>query len=96
MAWRWSTGSTATRTLQVSVSCDCYANPCCCTLQVTWQWQKFTNEARTDGLQLEHWSKCYKDSAGNIRPDYEGPYRWAKLDVKVPQLAFLLELSVLA
>ena len=52
-------------------------------LQVTWQWQRFANEARADNLQLEHWAKCYKDSAGNLRPDYEGPYRWAKLDVKV-------------
>ena len=52
-------------------------------MQVTWQWQRFINEARTDNLQLEHWAKCHKDSAGNLRPDYEGPYRWAKLDVKV-------------
>ena len=50
---------------------------------MTWQWQSFINEARTDGLQLEHWAKYFKDSAGNMKPEYEGPYRWAKLDVKV-------------
>ena len=27
--------------------------------------------------------KYFKDSAGNMKPEYEGPYRWAKLDVKV-------------
>ena len=50
---------------------------------MTWHWQKFINEARTDGLQLEHWSKYFKDSAGNMKPEYEGPYRWAKLNMKV-------------
>jgi DNA methyltransferase 1-associated protein 1 len=51
-------------------------------LQVTWQWQHFSNPARNDGLMLEHWVKCYKDSAGKIRPADEGEYPFAKYNKK--------------
>lgn len=33
--------------------------PCCRTPA---QWRKFTNPARGDGLELEHWVKCYRDA----------------------------------
>ena len=31
--------------------------------QVTFQWVPFDNPGRSDGLQLHHWVKCYKDPA---------------------------------
>ncbi len=51
--------------------------------QVTFQWGKFTNPARSDGLQLEHWIKCYKDAAGRVVPADPGPYPFAKYNKKV-------------
>ena len=51
--------------------------------QVTYQWRKFKNEARKDGLELEHWVKCYRDHLGKIRPENEGEYKYAKYDRKV-------------
>ncbi|KAK9806041.1 hypothetical protein WJX73_008279 [Symbiochloris irregularis] len=51
--------------------------------QVTYQWRKFKNEARTDGLELEHWVKCFRDHLGKIRPESEGEYKYAKYDRKM-------------
>lgn len=51
--------------------------------QVTWRWQPFSNPARTDNLQLEHWVKCYRDPAGKVRPADEGEYSFAKYNKKV-------------
>lgn len=50
---------------------------------MTYQWRKFKNEARTDGLELEHWVKCFRDHLGKIRPESEGEYKYAKYDRKV-------------
>lgn len=50
---------------------------------MTWRWQPFANPARTDGLGLEHWVKCYKDQSGNTRPAEEGEYSFAKFNKKV-------------
>ena len=47
-------------------------------MQTTWQHMPFVNEARRDGLQLHHWTECYKDAAGQTRPVDEGPYVYAK------------------
>jgi hypothetical protein len=55
----------------------------CAFWQVTWRWQPFTNPARTDGLALEHWVKCYKDQSGNTRPADEGEYSFARFNKKV-------------
>ena len=52
-------------------------------VQVTYQWRKFKNEARSDGLELEHWAKCYRDHQGKIRAENEGEYKYAKYDRKV-------------
>ena len=49
---------------------------------VVWQFKPFTNPARSDGLQLSHWVKCYKDSAGGVRQADEGPYHFAKYSKK--------------
>jgi len=45
---------------------------------VTWQFRAFKNEARADGLQLCHWSKCYKDASGRIRTAQDGEYPFVK------------------
>lgn len=50
---------------------------------VTYQWMPFTNPGRTDGLQLSHWVKCYKDRANVITPANKGEYPFAKYNVKV-------------
>ena len=55
----------------------------CGGVQVTWRWQGFSNSARTDGLQLEHWVKCYKDPTGKVKPAEEGEYSFAKYNKKV-------------
>lgn len=54
--------------------------------QITWRWQGFANPARADGLQLEHWVKCYKDPAGKVKPAEEGEYSFAKYNKKVWEL----------
>ena len=50
---------------------------------VTYQWMPFSNPGRTDGLQLSHWVKCYKDRANVITPANKGEYPFAKYNVKV-------------
>ena len=55
----------------------------CVGAQITWRWQGFANPARADGLQLEHWVKCYKDPAGKVKPAEEGEYSFAKYNKKV-------------
>lgn len=62
--------------------------------QVTYQWRKFRNEARTDGLELEHWVKCYRDHLGKIRPETEGEYKYAKYDRKVCLYSMLGSLHI--
>lgn len=49
---------------------------------VVWEHRRFTNPARTDGLQLGHWIKCLKDSAGEVRLADPGPYHFAKYNKK--------------
>lgn len=51
---------------------------------VVWEHRQFSNPARGDGLQLGHWIKCLKDSAGEVRLADPGPYHFAKYDKKVP------------
>ncbi|GMH38166.1 hypothetical protein BSKO_06050 [Bryopsis sp. KO-2023] len=50
---------------------------------VVYQWKKFKNEAREDGLELSHWVKCYKDAQGNVRDAVGGDYPFAKFNKKV-------------
>lgn len=50
---------------------------------VTFRWMPFTNEARTDKLQLSHWTKCYKDATGTVAPADQGPYSFAKYNKQV-------------
>ena len=50
---------------------------------VVWEHRQFSNPARGDGLQLGHWIKCLKDSAGEVRLADPGPYHFAKYDKKV-------------
>ena len=52
-------------------------------VQVTWQWQGFLNQGRSDGLQLHHWAKCLKDPAGSVRLAESGDYRYAKYNKRV-------------
>ena len=54
-----------------------------CRAQVTWQWRSFTNPARTDGLELQHWVKCHKELAtGTVKPVDGGEYQFAKYNKK--------------
>ena len=54
-----------------------------CWPQVTWQWRRFTNPARTDGLELQHWVKCHKELAtGTVKPVDGGEYQFAKYNKK--------------
>lgn len=50
---------------------------------VTYQYRTFTNSARTDGLELSHWLKCYKGANGVIREPDETEYPYAKYNKKV-------------
>lgn len=50
---------------------------------VVWRQRPFTNEARTDGLQLVHWTKGFKDANGSVRDAHEGEYQYAKFNKKV-------------
>mmetsp|Transcript_26226 Transcript_26226/g.67449 ORF Transcript_26226/g.67449 Transcript_26226/m.67449 type:complete len:327 (-) Transcript_26226:546-1526(-) len=56
--------------------------------RVTWQWQEFANQARTDGLKLSHWVKCFKDASGRMRPAYEGDYPFVKFDKKAELIIY--------
>lgn len=50
---------------------------------MTWQWRRFTNPARTDGLELQHWVKCHKELAtGTVKPVDGGEYQFAKYNKK--------------
>jgi len=50
---------------------------------VTWQWRRFANPARADGLQLQHWVKCRKELAtGMVKPVDAGEYQFAKYNKK--------------
>jgi hypothetical protein len=41
----------------------------------TYQYRPFKNSARTDGLELCHWIKCYKGTTGLIKePDEDYPF----------------------
>lgn len=51
---------------------------------VVWRAQPFTNQARTDSLQLVHWAKGYKDANGRVRDAHEGDYQFAKYNKKCP------------
>lgn len=53
--------------------------------QITFQWMPFSNPARSDGLQLSHWVKCYKDAtSGRITPaDKEYPFAKYNKTIKV-------------
>jgi hypothetical protein len=52
-------------------------------LQIAYVWRPFTNEARTDHLQLQHWVKVNLDATGKIKEKEEEPYYFAKYNVKV-------------
>lgn len=52
----------------------------------TYQFRSFTNPARKDGLVLQHWVKCFKDTAGKLR-EADETYPFAKFNKQVP-LAF--------
>lgn len=53
---------------------------------VTWQYVPFHNSARTDGFQLHHWAKRFKDAAGRVREPEENDYFWAKFNKKARTL----------
>lgn len=53
---------------------------------VTYQYRTFTNSARTDGLELSHWLKCYKGANGVIREPDETEYPYAKYNKKVTRV----------
>jgi hypothetical protein len=50
---------------------------------VVWRARPFLNQARTDGLQLVHWAKGFKDANGRVRDAHEGDYPFAKYNKKV-------------
>lgn len=50
---------------------------------VTYEWRAFDNQARTDGLRLTHWVKCYRDAQGNVTPAEAGEYSFAKYNKHV-------------
>ena len=60
---------------------------------MTWQWRKFKNPAREDGLELEHWVKCYQDPMGKIKPAEDGEYRFAKYNKQVRLLCGLFVMT---
>jgi hypothetical protein len=49
---------------------------------VTWHFREFSNPARTDGLLLKHWVKCYRDATGRVQEHNAGPYPFAKYNKK--------------
>ena len=48
----------------------------------TYQFWPFTNPARKDGLQLKHWVKCFKDTAGKLK-EADEQYAFAKFNKQV-------------
>ncbi|KAL3131021.1 hypothetical protein ABBQ38_000343 [Trebouxia sp. C0009 RCD-2024] len=46
---------------------------------LTYQFRPFTNPARKDGLVLQHWVKCFKDTAGKLR-EADETYPFAKFN----------------
>ncbi len=64
--------------------------------QVTWQCRRFTNPARADGLELQHWVKCHKEvSTGMVKPVDGGEYQFAKYNKKVRPPAPFVSVSFL-
>ncbi|PSC69878.1 DNA methyltransferase 1-associated [Micractinium conductrix] len=64
---------------------------------VTFEWRKFSNPARGDGLELQHWVKCYRDAqarqggvgmAGRVTPADAGEYSFAKYNNKPPIMRY--------
>lgn len=51
----------------------------------TYQFRPFTNPARKDGLVLQHWVKCFKDTAGKLR-EADETYPFAKFNKQVPRI----------
>ena len=51
----------------------------------TWQYKPFKNSARSDGLELSRWCKCFKDANGRMKEAEEGKedYAFAKYNKKV-------------
>ena len=49
---------------------------------LTYQFRPFTNPARKDGLVLQHWVKCFKDTAGKLR-EADETYPFAKFNKQV-------------
>ena len=56
--------------------------------QVTFQWRPFANPGRADGLQLEHWVKCYRDSATGAAAPADKEYAFAKYNKPAPVLRY--------
>lgn len=50
---------------------------------ITYQYRSFKNSARSDGLELWHWLKCYKGANGVIREPDDSEYPYAKYNKKV-------------
>eukprot|EP00803_Ostreobium_quekettii_P002372 evm.model.scf_839.3 EVM.evm.TU.scf_839.3 scf_839:21858-24977(-) len=48
--------------------------------RISYVWKRFKNQAREDGMELSHWTKCYRDVAGNVREAEEGDYPFAKFN----------------
>ena len=48
----------------------------------TYQFRPFNNPARKDGLLLQHWVKCFKDTAGKLR-EADETYPFAKFNKQV-------------
>ena len=55
---------------------------------VTFEWRLFSNPARQDGLELEHWVKCFRDAAGRVTPADTGEYSYAKYNKHVTVLRY--------
>lgn len=55
---------------------------------VTYQWQAFANPARSDGLQLQHWVKCFRDKHGVVTMADAGDYPFAKYNIKAQVAQF--------
>lgn len=49
---------------------------------VTFEYRRFDNPARSDGLQLTHWVKCFRDAANRVTPA-ESDYSFAKYNKQV-------------
>jgi hypothetical protein len=50
---------------------------------VTWRYLPFKSSARSDGLELQRWTKSYKDAAGRFKEPDDSDYYFAKFNKKV-------------